>query len=445
MRTIRLSLWAWLGLLTALWLSINLDAFRAETFFAIRAFAVQYSGLIAIGCMSACMVLATRPRWAERRLGGLDKGYRLHKWLGIGALAAGLIHWGWAKGPKFAVGLGLLDRPHRGPRPAPEGVVDQMLHSLHGPAEGLGEWAFYAALVLLVLALWKRFPYRLFAKTHKLLAAAYLVLVFHALVLVKPETWPTPLGAVLALMLAYGAWAAVLVLSGRVGAHRKADGTISKLRHYAGVKVLEIEVEVGSGWPGHRAGQFAFATSNPAEGAHPYTIASAWNPQDPRITFLVKELGDHTSRLKDTLELGQDIILEGPYGAFTFDDSQPSQIWVGGGIGITPFVARMKQLAAGAGRPGQRIHLFHTTRDVDVDAMERLKNDAQAAGVTLHLLVDGQDGLLDARRIRALVPDWQRSSVWFCGPAAFGRMLKTGLEASGMAGDRFHQELFQMR
>jgi predicted ferric reductase len=40
--------------------------------------------------------------------------------------------------------------------------------------------------------------------------------------------------------------------------------------------------------------------------------------------------------------------VEGPYGCFDFEDGQPHQIWIGAGIGITPFVARMKQRAAAA-------------------------------------------------------------------------------------------------
>ena len=38
-----------------------------------------------------------------------------------------------------------------------------------------------------------------------------------------------------------------------------------------------------------------------AEGAHPYTIASNWNEQQRRITFVTKELGDHTSALREKL------------------------------------------------------------------------------------------------------------------------------------------------
>jgi predicted ferric reductase len=59
------------------------------------------------------------------------------------------------------------------------GSIESALRGWRGLAEDLGEWAFYAVAVLLVLALVKRFPYRLFAKTHHWMAAIYLVLAFH--------------------------------------------------------------------------------------------------------------------------------------------------------------------------------------------------------------------------------------------------------------------------
>ena len=70
----------------------------------------------------------------------------------------------------------------------------------------------YLALLLMVLALVKRFPYHLFQKTHKWLAAAYLALVYHAIVLVNVDYWNQPVGWVLASLLAGGSYAAVLTL-----------------------------------------------------------------------------------------------------------------------------------------------------------------------------------------------------------------------------------------
>ncbi|MDQ2102393.1 ferredoxin reductase family protein [Azospirillum isscasi] len=446
MKTIKLFLWGTLGLLTILWIIAEPGVFQENGLFGVRAQLVQYSGIIAMGCMGMAMILALRPRWPETWFGGLDKMYRLHKWLGIAALAGAIVHWLWAQGPKWAVGWGWLARPQRGPRAIPENALEQSLRSLRGTAEWLGEWAFYAVVLLIGLALFKRLPYRLFFKTHRLLAIAYLVLVFHAVVLTKFAYWSSPIGWVMALLLAASAWAAAVVLLGRIAAGRRVPGTISALHYFPGVHALEVAVELPQGWPGHKAGQFAFATSDTAEGAHPYTIASAWNDTDRRITFVVKELGDHTQWLRERLKVGQAVTVEGPYGCFTFDDSCPHQIWVGGGIGVTPFIARMKFLAASPERPRQTIHFFHTTSDYDEEAIAKLTADAAAAGVRLHVLVDSRDGRLDGERIRAMVPEWRDSSLWFCGPAGFGQALRQDFAARGLPVDqRFHQELFAMR
>jgi predicted ferric reductase len=48
-------------------------------FFEWREYALAVSGLVTFTLCSACMALATRWSWLERRLGGLDRMYRLHK------------------------------------------------------------------------------------------------------------------------------------------------------------------------------------------------------------------------------------------------------------------------------------------------------------------------------------------------------------------------------
>lgn len=145
---------------------------------------MQYTGVLVIGVMSVAIVLASRPAFLEPYLGGLDKMYRLHKWLGISALALSVTHWLIANGPKWMVGWGWLVRPARHKRPElPSESIQAFFASQRSLAEGVGEWAFYAAAALMVLALVKLFPYRYFFKTHRLLAVAYLVLVLHAVVL----------------------------------------------------------------------------------------------------------------------------------------------------------------------------------------------------------------------------------------------------------------------
>ncbi len=444
-RRLEWALGGFLLVLTAAWLAADNLVPQPFTYFGFRTVFVQYSGVIAIGAMSLALLLALRPRWLEPHLNGLDKMYRLHKWLGIVALVAAVLHWWSAQGTKWMVGWGWLTRPLRGPRPDPSllGPVEGWLGGQRGLAESVGEWAFYAAALLMVLALVRRFPYHLFARTHTWIAAAYLVLAYHALVLTKFGYWSQPIGWLLAALLGAGSAAAVLALAGRVGAGRKVHGAIESLQYYPDLRVLESRIALQPGWPGHAAGQFAFVTSNRNEGAHPYTIASAWHADDPHIVFVTKALGDHTGRLRERLHVGMPVTIEGPYGCFDFSDAQSRQIWVGAGIGITPFIARMKQRAAHG--EATIVDLFHSTAVAEQAAIDKLTADARAAGVRLHLWVDARDGLLDGERIRSVVPDWQFASIWFCGPPAFGQALRADFAAHGLAPAHFHQELFQMR
>jgi predicted ferric reductase len=457
MQNIQRTFWAGLIVLTLSWVAAEPHFYEATTVFAWRATMRQYTGLIAMGSMSVAMLLALRPRWPERWLGGLDKMYRLHKWLGINALIFSILHWLWVNAPKWAVGWGLLERPARKGAGGGQGQVgldmtlEAWLRTQRHLAEGMGEWAFYAAVALIALALIRFFPYHWFYKSHRLLAIVYLVLVFHSVVLMEFAYWSEPVGWLTAVLLVAGTAAAIVVLLRRVGAGQKVTAKIAALRYYEGVDALEITADIPD-WPGHKPGQFAFATSDRSEGAHPYTIASAWNPERPQLTAVIKGLGDHTRRLRERLRVGQALQVEGPYGCFTFDDGSARQIWVGAGIGITPFISRldyMRQQAEGGHPslpPGQRIDLFHSTADVDHDALARLAADASAADVRLHVFIDAQHGRLTGQRIRDEVPDWREASIWFCGPVGFADALRRDFAAHGFpVRRRFHHELFQMR
>jgi predicted ferric reductase len=442
MRRIGYSLGGLLLLLLGLWLASMPFAGLPFEVFALRPPFLQGTGTLAIGLMSVAKVLATRPVYFEPWLGGLDRMYRLHKWLGVSALALAVTHWLWVEVPKWGVGAGWLTRPARVPAAEPTNPVLLQFHSLRGAAEGVGEWGFYALVLLVALALMQRFPYRRFFQTHRLLPGVYLVLVFHSVVLTKDSSWTQPLGIVMALLMAAGTVAALVVLSGAVGRGRQAVAVVNAVTMHEALDVLEVSVRLKSRWPGHEAGQFAFVRFSASEGAHPFTITSPWTG-DGRLVFLIKGLGDYTRKLPALLSPGDLLRVEGPYGCFRFEGRRQRQIWVGGGIGITPFIARMQQLAL---QPdGKVIDLFHTTATGDEAAFTRLRADAAAAGVRLHLLVDAVDGRLSAERICAAVPDWRSADVWFCGPAGFGHALRRDLLAKGLNGADFHQELFNLR
>ena len=446
MKNIKITLWTIPVFLTALWLAANFPFTEVLNFIAIRNMLVQYSGVISIGVMSVAMILATRAKWLEPWLNGLDKSYRLHKWLGIMALVTAVAHWVATNLPKWMVTLGLLEQPRRGAPPAGAadlGAIQTFFNSQRGTAEMLGEWAFYGAVLLIAVALIKRIPYKLFAKTHTLLAITYLALVAHGVVLMDFTAWTQPLGIVVALLMTGGVIAAALALTRQIGRSNRVSGKVETIRTFPELGATAVNIALGDGWKGHDAGQFAFVTFDRKEGKHPFTLVSAWDPAAPVVTFISKALGDYTTFLPETLKIGGEAFVEGPYGRFTFKDTKSHQIWIGGGVGITPFIAKMKDLAKTAG--SKTIDLIYTTKNYSAEALDLLKADANAAGVTFHILVDDKDGFLTAERLRKMVPHWKSASVWFCGPAGFGQALQRDLKAHGLEADDFHQELFSMR
>lgn len=399
---------------------------------------MQGTGVMAIVLMSASLVLAARPRIVERWMHGLDKMYRLHKWLGIANLIVAAVHW-------QAYGFVRSAEPEAAtssPLAAAVGGWAGFAQSQHHTAVFIGDQAWKVVLILSVLALVKRFPYRLFFKTHWLFVPTYFVLIYHAVILLEPGAWASLLGPVFGLVLVAGAGSGVICLwrSFRVTDNR-AIGNIVGITYHETVRTLELEVQLDSRWKGHVAGQFAFLSTGD-DSPHPFTILSAWLG-DGRVSFLIKELGDYTNGLFKRLKVGDEVRVEGPWGQFDFASDAQRQIWIAGGVGITPFIARMRQLQQHPdGRP---VDLFYSVPRSYPEGDRLLERDAHTAGVNLHLHFSDEDGLITAEHLSAKVPELADADVWFCGPSGMGSAMKSGLIKQGLLPTRFHQELFEMR
>lgn len=433
-----------LATLTAAWL-VSLPAGTLTSIDApgglwrLRQTLILGTGYLAIGCMAIAMILAARPVRLEKLLGGLDQFYRLHKRLGIAGALFGLVHWLLEIVPRWMVGQGWLVRPAR---QGGGSAATEPFHGWQDPAKELGEWGLYIVLALVVVALWKRIPYRHFARLHRLLPAAYLLLVFHTVVFMPLAYWKAVAGPLAALLMAGGVVAAVLSLSGRIGFTRRALGHIESLKLHED-RVLEVHCQLDTPWAGHESGQFIFATFDEREGAHPFTVVSAWQG-DGHIVLAIKALGDYTNALPSRLTLDAAVTIEGPYGRFNFTGGRKRQIWVAGGIGITPFISRLESLAnSGAWR--QPVDLFYSASQSNEVLLTRLRELARKTGVTLHVVITPRDPQLTVERLAEAVPDHADAEVWFCGPIKFGESLRKGLRQRGLPAERFHQETFEMR
>lgn len=397
------------------------------------------SGLLALWWMSAGIVLASRPRWLEQGLNGLDKLYQLHRNIGIGAGLLVLLHWQLEWLPKTLVKAGLIagsGRPRR-PRGDPQVWIEA--------AKVIGEWAGYLLLALVVIALIRRIPYHWFRQLHKAFGVIFLAGVFHGLLLMPASYWQSPLAWLSVAVAAAGVLPALLSLSGRIGRQRQTSASIQSI-HQPAHGLLEIVCRPQV-WPGHRSGQFVLADFGKArEGQHPFTIASAWDPRQGTLTLCIKALGDFTRELPHHLQIGQSIRLEGPYGQFDFAASQAvdrnPQIWIAGGIGITPFLARIDEIRHAPHPQRGRIDLYYCTRDV-LSYPVHLEAHCEAAGIHLHRRVSSREGPLPAS---AIIDSLKApATVWFCGPAAWGNALEKSVLASGLPQSTFRREHFEFR
>ena len=120
------------------------------------------------------------------------------------------------------------------------------------------------------------------------------------------------------------------------------------------------------------------------------------------------------------------------------------QIWVAGGVGITPFLTSLEQMESDS---SARITLIYCIRSREsagaIEDVER--HAARLPQVDLVVLYDnGGDRLTEARLadiVRAMASDTQ---VYLCGPEGLKTLVKTVWLAAGMNG-RIHTERFDFR
>ena len=172
---------------------------------------------------------------------------------------------------------------------------------------------------------------------------------------------------------------------------------------------------------------------------HPFSITSA--PGEPTLRITVKALGDYTRALRE-LEPGAEAVVEGAFGEFSHRAvANPRQLWLAGGIGVTPFLAMARSLAPGDGLDVDFYYCVeHEAEAHFLDELRALEADHDGFSVTLVPRV--RDGLLTATRLAAEHDDLGSADVLVCGPPAMIESLRAQLRAEGHPPTRFHAEEF---
>lgn len=385
-------------------------------------------GAASIAAMSLALILSVRPRWLESLFGGLDRMYHVHKWLGIAAL--------------------ILMIAHNTFEPELEDVVRET--QLGEIASDVGELALNGFIGLILISWIKRIPFTrlelpwpLWRFTHRFMGLLFAVAAFHQLAIDKPAGLDGTLDLYLNTLSLAGlaAWLFTQFVAPLL---RPRAFVLENIDQHGAVAEVTLRPEGRAlRW---RPGQFAFVSS-PDAGlgeAHPFTIASAPDANGT-LRFFVKALGGWTRRLPARLAAGQRLKVEGPYGRFVFRKRVKRQVWLAGGIGITPFLAWAEALTE---TDRQEIALiWAVTTPSDAFAADRLSEiAARHPGLTVHVVASARDGRLTAQRLAQLTPfPLRESELFYCGPAGLRNAIVSDLKATGQAPRRVHHELFELR
>lgn len=421
-----------LGLLTLVALLIIVGLLLPSDLAFIRWFAA-YNAALSMVAMAFAFVLATRLPILERLFGGLDKLYILHRWAGMIAVVTIFLHWM---------------------------LVPQPIHYADSTFAGIGsdagEWATWLLLGLIALTFSGFIPYRYWKFTHKLMGVVFIISVMHFLLAVKPFALFSPVGLLMLLISIIGIAAWVYYAFG-FNRSKRMLGKVKAIRHLD--NTIEFSIRPIGGVAAWQAGQFAFISflrnAHISDESHPFTISSAptvnnnANKAQKQLArwprFSVAALGDYTKDLAKYIQENDNVALEMPYGDFTFNKHAKKQVWIGAGIGVTPFLAWLNSnLSIG----DQHITFYYCVKDENSAIYHaEIENLCRNSHPNLdYQVVYSAKGRLNAEKIIAdaggKIDD---ARVYFCGSPAMRDNLKTALIEQSLAPKHFYYEHFDFR
>jgi len=380
-------------------------------------------GGIAFLLMTSSIVLSTRLEMFEDLFGGLDRMYQVHRVAGVFAAITALVHF-------FGV-----------PKELPAGI-DPVINSIF-PSGPLGMLGLIFLVIGLFIALNRKIRYSRWRPTHKIMGVVYFLIIGHFM---------TAPGIFFERFSASGI---VIVLAAIVGVVSLLYSVFGMNKRTAlpftieAVNSLERATELVLKPVGQmldfKPGQFAFVEVQGKDWSepHPFTISSA--PGEGRLRFTMKVLGDWTRKVREELEAGGEVLVRGPYGRFDATTAGKKQIWLAGGIGLTPFLSKLRAMEKGDDR---QIHLVYAARELgDAIYLDELRDRAAELGnVTLVPLFSDEGNFARVDMMKQRLPDALDTYDYFmCGPKPMIDGIMGDLKKAGVAPGNIHTEAFEFR
>ncbi len=383
-----------------------------------------------LGAVLFCLnfILATRWRFLEHIFFGLNRVYIAHHLVGAIGFVLLIIH-------PLSLFLSYL-------LISPKAALTFITPSAENTAILAGSLALITMSVLLVLTLFIRPEYDRWKKTHQLLGLSLLLASLHGF-----QIGSTLSQSIVLRIYIYG----FFILAMLAFVYR----FIEKIRRGNKYRYIVENVVIKSGItnlylkPTSEAmkfipGQFAFIQINQLgilRQSHPFSMTSS--PSEKEISFAAKSLGDYTKRLPQ-VNKGTEVLVEGPYGRFSYIYHKNSkQVWIGGGIGITPFISMIKSLPKDT---SYSIVLYYLGRDTqEATFIDEVKNIvSEKKNITYVLWLSKEKGRITVEQMMTENPDMLDRDILLCTPPAMLKSFKSQFGQVGFPSSQIHTEEFEL-
>ncbi|MEL6299419.1 MAG: ferric reductase-like transmembrane domain-containing protein [Pseudomonadota bacterium] len=333
--------------------------------------------------MTCSVVLATRLEAFEEIFGGLDRMYQVHRVAGTFTGVFALIHF-------FGI-----------PKELPAGV-DPIVNSTF-PSAQIGMASMVLLVIGLFVALNRKISYSRWRNPHKVMALVYILVIGHFMN--APGAFYERFSASGILLIVAALIGTVALVYTMFGMNKRTATPFTIEAVNSLERATEVVLKPVGDMLKFKPGQFAFVEiqgkgwSEP----HPFTISSA--PGENRLRFTMKVLGDWTRKVREELEPGGKVLVRGPYGRFDAAKADgKKQVWIAGGIGLTPFLSKLRAMEKGDAR---EIHFAYAARNKDeaIFLDELTSIAAERSNVTLYTLFSDEGDFARIDVAKARLPD----------------------------------------
>ena len=409
---------------SAIWLAIS-PIITSD--FSSFAFSLGgFLGVFGFALFTLSLLLSMRIPLIERVFGNLGTAYRFHQWAGTIATILLVLH------PLLLAVPRIMYFP---------GSLIEFFIPLHTPFQMLGVLGLVLLVICIFITFFVSLPYHIWKMTHRFLAVAFLLGALHGIFIEGTISFNPAERILFALFMLAGLGAVVYRVLGKKSIVKKTSYTLAKVETIGTVITLTLS-PIGKPMA-FRAGQFAYLTIHDSrlKDEHPFSIVSAEGSKD--LIFMAKILGDDTA-LFPLLHVGTAVDVEGPYGNFSYARGGKRQLWIAGGIGITPFMSLASSLPSGF----YDVDLYYSVKTASeaVSLAELQTTIVPRSDIRIHLWATDVQGYLTCDALQKAGVDFSMlDDILLCGPSGMTLAIRNGLIRCGIRPGHIHAELFATR